>query len=320
MVVAPVAFLVSSAVTAGVLLLGRVRRHGAVGASLNARPLVHYTNNLCPFSHRAMFARALCPISPEPTTVHVPYGREVDFAAAFGGDTWQHTTLGKKALERGSDQYKGSLRTDLPSRTEALKALKKEYMKDINPNGEVPAICLPSGHIIIESDVVMEYYSAASKARGGRSLVPDDPELLVRMRQAITRCNEITPHLFKLLRNQDPAADEELKVALATAVSRFVSALDSSGGYCIASRCTLADVHCAPLLYRLGDVGMRYWRGFSVRSVDPRVGELLDTITALPEWQSGVASDEEIVANYELPAHGGKWAADGKSFAGRGRS
>ena len=113
---------------------------------------------------------------------------------------------------------------------------------------------------------------------------------------------------YEELLGNNHSLDEELKAALSSAVSRFVSALDASGGFCVGSQCTLADVHCAPLLYRLGDVGMLYWRGFSVRSVDPRVGSLLDTITALPEWKCGATSDEEIIANYELPAHGGKWA------------
>ena len=36
---------------------------------------LHYTNDLCPFAHRAMFARALCPVEME--TVHVPYARQV---------------------------------------------------------------------------------------------------------------------------------------------------------------------------------------------------------------------------------------------------
>eukprot|EP00438_Fugacium_kawagutii_P001090 Skav236113 [mRNA] locus=scaffold1166:453303:453515:+ [translate_table: standard] len=43
----------------------------------------HYTNDSCPFSHRAMFARALRP--PVDTKVqYVPYGRQVEFAERLG--------------------------------------------------------------------------------------------------------------------------------------------------------------------------------------------------------------------------------------------
>lgn len=44
---------------------------------------IHYTNDSCPFSHRAMFARALRP--PVDTKVqYVPYGRQVEFAERLG--------------------------------------------------------------------------------------------------------------------------------------------------------------------------------------------------------------------------------------------
>ena len=59
--------------------------------------------------------------------------------------------------------------------------------------------------------------------------------------------------------------------------------------------------------------------GDTVR-VHVRIRELLREVTAMREFQSGLASDDELVANYELPAHGGRWAGDGRSFGGRGQS
>ena len=52
---------------------------------------LHYTNDSCPFSHRAMFARALRP--PADTKVqYVPYGRQVEFAERLGMQAIQGAT------------------------------------------------------------------------------------------------------------------------------------------------------------------------------------------------------------------------------------
>ena len=53
---------------------------------------VHYTNDSCPFSHRAMFARCLRP--PESGKVqYVPYGRQVGFRCCRIASRFVHKFL-----------------------------------------------------------------------------------------------------------------------------------------------------------------------------------------------------------------------------------
>ena len=66
-------------------------------------------------------------------------------------------------------------------------------------------------------------------------------------------------------------------------------------------------------------IALDYYRHFHIRNINPRVGAILDAVISLPEWQSGLVSDEEIIANYELPSNGMIYAEDGETFAGRGR-
>ena len=283
--------------------------------------LKHFTNNLCPFAHRAMFARALCGDDSlrergfdAIETIHIPYGRQVEFALEWGmggggdgggGCIWQQTELGAKM----SSAKRNAVYGDVTS-PEMLRDRKREYMASINVAGEVPSLELPSGTVLTESEVVMEFFAPSS-------LVPADPEQAARMRLAIRRFESVTPLLFRLLNNQVEEEDAVIEKRIVEQLGTFLSVIDPDGGFCFGGSCTLADIYCSTVLYRL-DVGLSYWRAFSVRGVDPRVSSILDAVTALPAWQAGLVGDEEIYT-YELPAHGNKWAADGKGFAGRGR-
>jgi glutathione S-transferase len=262
----------------------------------------HYTNDLCPFAHRAMFARALCPTYAE--TIQMPYARQIEFSQRWG-NTWPNTALGKDMLRKGNKAF-GRLTA------EALEEIKNQYITNFNKSGEVPTLQLASGTVLTESEIVMEYFACA-----GASLIPADPEYVCRMRLAIKRFNDVTGPLFALLKNQDQAKDANIEAIIQKNIARFTSTIDPQG-FCIGDECTLADVHCCPILYRL-DLGLSYWRHFSLRS-NPRIANLLDTVTTMPEFQLGLVSDEEIIANYEFPAHALIWHADGAGFGGRGRS
>ena len=116
--------------------------------------------------------------------------------------------------------------------------------------------------------------------------------------------------------SRQPPQPAAIQGAIHKKMEQFVGSIDAQG-FCICGQISLADVHCCPILHRL-DVGLAYYRQFSVRGTNPRIGDLLDTVTALPEFKAGLVSDEEIIANYEFPAHAAKWAADGAGFGGRG--
>ena len=272
---------------------------------------LHYTNDLCPFAHRAMFARALCPVK-NIETVHIPYKRQVDFAFKFDNNTWPGSTdLGQQMLrEKRNNVYQGLNAND-------LKARKDKYVANVNPAGEVPSLQLSNGGILVESDVVMEYFATAGDNTKYK-LIPADPELLCRMRLAIKRFNDVTGPLFMLLKNQNKKMDKKIKEIIYNKMEAFINSIDKESSFCFGNQVTLADVHCGPILYRM-QIALDYYRHFHIRNINPRVGAILDAVISLPEWQSGLVSDEEIIANYELPSNGMIYAEDGETFAGRGR-
>ena len=57
--------------------------------------------------------------------------------------------------------------------------------------------------------------------------------------------------LFGLLRNQDPAKDQEWADKIRSSMQKFRLVLDKEGSFCIGNAVSLADVHCGPFLYRL---------------------------------------------------------------------
>ena len=204
---------------------------------------------------------------------------------------------------------------------EDLRDVKRKFMTEINPKGEVPALVLQDRdgqrRVLVESDVCARYFEQASA--NNRSLIPECPLAASRMQLAIKTFSSVTVPMYKLLSNQDVACDIELTTQLKNELHNFVSVLDKKGGYCVGSQCTLADVMSGPVLYRMG-IGLRRWRGFDLEEEFSRLKELLQTLLAMPEFQQGLVTDTEIAGNYEYVAHGGKWNEDGTALEGRGVS
>lgn len=258
---------------------------------------VHYTNDSCPFSHRAMFARCLRP--PESGKVqYVPYGRQVEFAERLGVEAIQ-----------GARCFEGKT-------VQEIQKIRQDYLS-VNPSGEVPSLVTAQGALITESEILAEYFDLSSVASEHR-LVPSDPVQASRVRLCMKKFNEVVPGLFALLRNQDPAKDHECADKIRSSMHKFRSTLDEGDSFCVGAAVSLADVHCGPFLYRLS-VALQHFRDFDLLE-DRRIKSLLTSIKALPEFQSGSCSEEEVIANYEFVANGSQWGKDGKSFAGRGRS
>lgn len=246
-----------------------------------------------------MFARALRP--PADTKVqYIPYGRQVEFAER----------LGVKAIQGATKNFEGMT-------VEELQAMKDEYKKSVNPSGEVPSLKTKSGDIITESEILAEYFDMSSQT-STHKLVPSDPVKASHMRLAMKKFNDVVPGLFGLLRNQDPAKDQEWADKINASMQKFRSVLDAEGGFCVGGAVSLADVHCGPFLHRLS-VTLAHYRDFQLIQ-DPRISELLEAVRALPEFQNGNCPDEDIIANYAFVANGSQWGKDGKSFAGRGQS
>lgn len=261
---------------------------------------MHYTNDSCPFSHRAMFARALRPPHDDTKVQYVPYGRQVEFAER----------LGVGAIQGATKSFEGMT-------VEEIKTLREEYVKSVNPSGEVPSLKTATGDIITESEILAEYFDMTSKTSKPR-LIPSDAVKASHMRLAMKKFNDVVPGLFGLLRNQDPAKDQEWADKIRSSMQKFRLVLDKDGGFCIGNAVSLADVHCGPFLYRLS-VALAHYRGFQLLE-DARILELCNAVKALPEFQNGSCPEQDVIANYAFVAHGSQWGKDGKSFSGRGQS
>jgi len=276
----------------------------------NFANLLHFTNDFCPFSHRARFVRALRFPKEDITTIHIPYSRQLEIASHVGRDSEQ--------AQLNRTPYEGKSLDELYQEKDAFCA-------NINSNGMVPALKLPSGKILVESEVVMEYYELAAP-KDADSLIPSCPETAAHMRFIMKRLNATNTPIFGLLNNQDPERDATFAEEIRSSLTNFAKSLDPNGPFCVGKSLTLADVMAGPFLYRL-DVGLSHWRGFSFTNA-ANVGEdtakrikiLLDAIAELDAFKVGLVSDTEIARNYAFPAHGKSWAADGKSFNGRGVS
>ena len=258
----------------------------------------HFTNDSCPFCHRAMFARALRPVNAE---IHyVPYGRQVEFAEK----------LGVQSIQGGSQPFKSKT-------VEEIKSIRQRYLQEINPSGEVPSLRTADGAIITESEILAEYFDLVSSSPNPK-LVPADPVRASQVRFAMKKFNDVIPGLFGLLRNQDGSKDQEWADKIKSSLQKFAAVLSNDSDFCVGNTVSLADVYCGPFLHRLS-ISLLHFRDFQLLA-DPRIARLLKAVVGLPEFQNGNLADEDIIANYEFVAHGSQWARDGKSFHGRGRS
>ena len=245
-----------------------------------------------------MFARALRPVEVE--THYVPYARQVEFAEKLGVD----------AIQGGSQPFKGKT-------VEEIKAIRQEYVQKINPSGEVPSLRTADGTVIVESEILAEYFDMVS-SNSKTKLVPADPVKASQVRLAMKKFNDVVPGLFGLLRNQDGSKDQEWADKINSSLKKFSTILSKESDFCVGGTVSLADVYCAPFLHRLS-IGLLHFRDFQLLA-DPRIANLLQAVKGLPEFQNGNLPDNDIIANYEFVAHGSQWGRDGKSFHGRGRS
>ena len=193
----------------------------------------------CPYAHRATLAACLCPVQLSHVTIPT---------------TNQFGYIDRLGITERSDVF-GSF-NELS--VEELKEIKRLFKAQVNSSGEVPALLTPGGTVIVESEVVAEYLDSIS----GSTLLPRDPVALAKMRIANKRFNQVPPAMVQLLKNQVPANDEALALALDDALTRFVSSIDAAPGFCIGTSCTLADVHAAPFIFRFGTV-LKHYRGES---------------------------------------------------------
>ncbi|KAG0320000.1 hypothetical protein BGZ97_000968 [Linnemannia gamsii] len=92
------------------------------------------------------------------------------------------------------------------------------YLKDINPSGQVPALKLGEGHIILESLIVAEYIADLHPESG---LIPKDPLQLAQSRYLIHHWGAHTQSaLFKATITLDAAESAKARQEVFTELER----------------------------------------------------------------------------------------------------
>ncbi|CAK0838733.1 unnamed protein product [Prorocentrum cordatum] len=262
-----------------------------------------YANMGCPYAVRAMFALKLRPAS----------GVRIENMPT----TNQFGLMDKWGIAKGDvfGLFRGKSLDD-------LHRYKEWFKREVNASGEVPTLLLDTGDVVRESEIVAEYFDATSPCTA-RKLVPIDPLDASKVRLAMKMANALPGPMVALLKNQDPAKDEEIAKTLSAALSKFAAVLEDKSDFCVGASCTLADVHSAVFLHRFGVV-LKHYRGYDMFQQHPRLRRLLDAVMAMPEYlalleEYGV-TDARFIAMYELYANNGTWSQDGTRLAGRGRS
>lgn len=270
--------------------------------------VVLYTNAICPFAHRAVFAASLCKMDPK--IVFTPLSGQLSIAEKAGMEPLI-------AQASCAEPFK----TMTPDQ---LKAQKEDYKKTINASGEVPSLTTTDGSIVIESEIVAEFIDRTSK--GKLKLLPPNPILAAKVRLAMKRFNDVVGPGYGLLLNQDPAADAEKAKTITDKLAKFAEAIDKEGSFCFGDKPTLADVHCGPFLYRF-KLLLSHYRAFDIFSDQPsgdRLPKLLEKIAAMPEFNKLTPiSEEGLLQTYSAYANGMKFAdapTKDKLYAGRGKS
>merc|ERR1711865_1126265 len=189
--------------------MNRIRAARCTSSAKQASAVL-YGNLACPYAHRAAFALNLCDfrctLQTVPTTNQFGV---IDVLGVEAGDV-----LGS---------YEGCT-------AEELHQFKEEFKRSVNPSGEVPSLKLPSGAVVVESEIVSEYIDAASEQLGRDPLVPRDPAAAARVRIAMKQFNAVPVNIVMLLKNQNPEEDAALVQKLDAVLAKFVALLEPNTG------------------------------------------------------------------------------------------
>jgi glutathione S-transferase len=174
----------------------------------------------------------------------------------------------------------------------------KEFLA-INPEGKVPVI-RHEGRILNESSIICEYLEEAFPEP---RVFPREPYTRALARILTDYCNQqFIPRLYRLLTNQDRAADARLhEEALATWrwVDGFLVRHNPSGTYLDdTDGFSLAELNYAPFLQRF--CLNEYYRGFQLPddgSCD-RVRRWRDALLTQPVVRETGMSDEDFIKLY----------------------
>jgi len=233
--------------------------------------LTLYCNPKCPFARRAMVALAEKSKSYE--TVLIPLSGQLN---KIKGDA-------SLLEEVAGEQWPGKS-------VEELVQLKEDYKRDINSTGEVPTLVV-DGKIIAEADVVAEYVEDAFPEDGVK-LMPSDAYKRSTIRNFLKVLGGPggVSGFYGLLRNQDPAKDEEIRTKVYNMWQSFSKLSGDDGPFFLGADFSLADV----LLIPFYDQFRFLWPHFRGTELIPAESEAFPWAGRVQAWARAVEERESF--------------------------
>jgi glutathione S-transferase len=174
-----------------------------------------------------------------------------------------------------------------------LKTL--EYRQKVHKYGKFPALVLPSGESIWESDIIAEYL--IDKYNLGARYRPESPEKRARAR-LYARVHDVylTTHQVVLYRPTNTPAEREhglSQIELHLDTLETMLSEDNTGRFAVdKERITLADISLAPTLAMYGAI-MPKWHQRQIFRERPRLQRLLDAFRTASDAGARVVREIE---------------------------
>jgi glutathione S-transferase len=173
------------------------------------------------------------------------------------------------------------------------------YNKEVNPREMVPAIKLPNGATIPESQVVSQYLIDAFPDRAG-DLFPKDPQERATVRLFMADFESFTGSVTSVFFEKSP---EEVKKKWESAkedIAFLEGALakQGKGPFVLGERYTYADITIVPFLSRF-PVVLKAFRGIDFFAEAPRLKALVDAAKQRESYKATAPSDEEIMEGFK---------------------
>lgn len=252
-----------------------------------------YTNAICPFAQRAWMALLEKGLDFE--TILIPLSGEINKFEAEGATSgdWAGHSLAE------------------------VKAIKAEYKKTVNATGEVPTL-VHGDSTIAEADVVAEYISDAFPATG-TSLMPTDAvqRAKVRAMAKVLGSGDGVMALYQLLKNQDPAADQDFLAKIHKHHTKFASLADPVGPFFLGPEPCILDVLLAPFYMRFNILLPHYRAVDYIPAGDdlPWAARLRAWAAAMDQRQSFITSSAPVPAASLIHFYVGYAGARGRALA-----
>ena len=205
--------------------------------------------------------------------------------------------------------FDGFVWEDLENKSEALCKTFAAGSPDAEANPSVPVLSLSSGKIMIESDLVMNYF-CCNETYPGVDLRPKTVEQRYDGQLFENTFNTVVPAFFKCLRAKNEAelesAISEVEHAL-TKTDRCLQMNPSFGGdngnYCCGNQFTSHDCATMGFLSRLRIV-LKHYRNYDLNNT-------LQKLPWLKSWADAVETHPSLLKTYELiPGIVGKASVD----------